>query len=56
MYIRDIRKDAVLTMITPRIFEIDREVDSDPRVIFSKKQYFTEVHLAVITYLLGIKV
>lgn len=55
-HMKRLRKDAVLDMITPRIFEIDRSVDSDPRAIYSKKRYFTELVLAVMTHLLDVKV
>lgn len=55
-HMKKLRKDAFLEMITPRIFEIEKDVDPDPRAIYSKKELHTESGLAVITYLLGIKV
>lgn len=50
------RKDALLVMLKPRIFEIDKEVDSDPRATYSKYEPYTESALAVMTYLLDIEV
>lgn len=55
-HMKKLRKDAVLEMITPRIFEVDKEVDKDPRALYSKKEPFIEICLAVMTYLLDIKV
>ncbi len=50
------RQDAVLYMIKPRIFEIDKDVDADPRAVYARPEPFVEVALAVMTYLMGIKV
>ncbi|MDO8443942.1 MAG: hypothetical protein Q7S80_00310 [bacterium] len=55
-HMKKLRPDAFLEMITPRIFEIDTAVDSDPRAIYSKKELHTEICLALMTYLLGIEV
>ena len=55
-HMKKLRQDAWLLMITPRIFEIDKEVDSDPRAVYSKKEYFVEECLAIMTYLLDIPV
>jgi aspartate carbamoyltransferase catalytic subunit len=55
-HMKKMRPDAILSMILPRIFEIDLAVDSDPRAIYSKQEPFTESGLAVMTYLLGIEV
>lgn len=50
------RNDAILVMIKPRIFEIEREVDSDHRAIYMQPEYYSECALSVMTYLLGIDV
>jgi len=51
------KKDAVLYMIKPRIFEIDKEVDNDPRAkSLVDPEPFSESALALMTYLLDIKV
>lgn len=48
------RKDSSLIMLKPRIFEIDTEVDSDPRAVYSKPEPLVEACLAVMTYILDI--
>lgn len=55
-HMKKLRKDAYLIMITPRIFEIEKDVDPDPRAIYSKKGTHTEVALAVVAHLMAIKV
>lgn len=55
-HMKKLRRDAALTMITPRIFEIENGVDRDPRATYSKREPFTETALAVMTYLLGMQV
>ncbi|MBU0597982.1 hypothetical protein KKF61_03210 [Patescibacteria group bacterium] len=55
-HMKKLRSDAFLEMITPRIFEIKKECDDDPRTIFTKKGFHIELYLAVITHLLGVKV
>lgn len=55
-HMKKLRKDAFLDMYTPRIFEIEKEVDNDPRSIYYDKSYFTESALALMTYLLDIDV
>lgn len=55
-HMKKLRKDAILSMITPRIFEIEKEVDADPRAIYAKYEPFTEVLLATLTYFLDIEV
>lgn len=51
------KKDAILYMIKPRIFEIEKEVDSDSRArSLVEPEPFSESALAIMTYLLGIKV
>lgn len=54
--VKKMRQDALLYMIKPRIFEIETDVDDDPRAIYSKHEPYTEAMLAMVTYLLGIKV
>jgi len=46
------KNDALVEMIPPRIFEIDTEVDNDPRAIYSQKIYYAEVILAMILHLI----
>lgn len=55
-HMKKLRKDAILYMIKPRIFEIDKEVDADPRAAYTRREPYAETALAVMTYLLGIKV
>jgi len=55
-HMKKMRDDAILSMILPRIFEIDRAVDKDPRAIYTKDEHFVEMALAVMTYLLDIAV
>ena len=55
-HMKRLRKDAYLDMILPRIFEVDRAVDNDPRTIFTKKEIWAEVCLAIMANLLKIKV
>jgi len=50
------RKDAIVYMIKPRIFEIEKDVDADPRAVYAHPEPYVEAVLALITYLLGIKV
>lgn len=53
---KKMRKDAILYMIKPRIFEIEKEVDSDPRAVHVQKEPYVETALALMTYLLDIEV
>lgn len=46
------KNDALVEMIPPRIFEIDTEVDNDPRAIYSQKIYYAEVILVMILHLI----
>lgn len=50
------RKDAILSMLKPRIFEIEKDVDDDPRAVYARPEPYVEAGLAVMTYLLGIEV
>lgn len=53
---KKLRADAWLDMITPCVFEIEKDVYPDPRTIFTKKEIHTEYALALMTYFLDIKV
>ncbi|MFA4941029.1 MAG: hypothetical protein WC582_00300 [Patescibacteria group bacterium] len=55
-HMKKLRKDAILLMLKPRIFEIEKEVDSDPRAVYTQQEPYVEAGLAVVTYLLDIKV
>lgn len=50
------RKDAIVYMLKPLIFEIDREVDKDPRALYSKPYPYTQAALAILTFLWDIPV
>lgn len=53
---KKLRKDAVLYMLKPRIFEVDPEVDKDPRAAYAQEEPYHEVVAAFITHFLDIKV
>lgn len=53
---KKLRDDAILFMLKPRIFEVEKDVDSDPRAVYSKKEPYGEMGAAMITYYLGIDV
>ncbi len=55
-HMKKLRKDATLYMLKPRIFEVELDVDEDPRAAYSKKEPFAELGAALITYYLGIDV
>ena len=55
-HMKKLRKDAWLDMITPCVFEIEKDVYPDPRAVFTKKEIHTEYALALMTYFLDIKV
>lgn len=55
-HMKKLRKDAILYMLKPRIFEIEKNVDSDPRAAYARHEPFVECAVAVMTYLLGIPV
>ena len=54
-HMKKMKKDAILFMLKPRIFEVDTAVDDDPRAIYTKPEPYVEEALAVMTYLLNIK-
>ena len=55
-HMEKMRKDSILFMIKPRIFEVEKEVDSDSRACYSKQEPYAEMALALITYYLEINV
>jgi len=55
-HMKKLRSDAFLDMLTPLIFEIERDVDPDSRAIYSNKELHMESMLAVMSYLMGVKV
>lgn len=55
-HMKKMRPDALLYMLLPRIFEIEPEVDKDPRAVYLGKEPYMESALAVMTYLMGIEV
>lgn len=55
-HMKRLRKDAILYMLKPRIFEVELDVDSDPRAAYAKKEPYPEMGAAIITYYLGIKI
>lgn len=55
-HMKKLRKDAILYIIKPRIFEIEKEVDSDPRSAYMRDEPYAAMAAAVITHFLNIKV
>jgi aspartate carbamoyltransferase catalytic subunit len=55
-HMKKLRQDAILYMLKPRIFEVEKDVDSDPRAAYSKDEPFTEMGAALISYYLGIEI
>jgi aspartate carbamoyltransferase catalytic subunit len=55
-HMKKLKKDAVLYMLKPRIFEIDLAVDSDPRSKYAGKEPYAEAGAAMLCHYLGIKV
>ncbi len=53
---KKMRQDAILYMIKPRIFEVERDVDADPRAAYSKKEPYAELGAALISFCLDIKI
>jgi len=52
-HLKKMKSDAILSMILPRIFEVAKECDSDPRAIYSKRGSYVEICLATMVYLLS---
>jgi aspartate carbamoyltransferase catalytic subunit len=55
-HMKKLRKDAILYMIKPRIFEVEKDVDEDPRAAYAKKEPYAESGLAILTYYLNINI
>ncbi|MDP3740975.1 MAG: hypothetical protein Q8R08_01450 [bacterium] len=55
-HMKKLRQDAFLDMITPCVFEIEKDVYPDPRAVFTKKEIHTEYALALMTYFLDVEV
>jgi len=51
-HMKKLRKDAFLDMVAPRMFEVERDVDSDPRAIFTKKAIHTHAAVALVEHVL----
>lgn len=55
-HMKKMKKDAILYMIKPRIFEIEKDVDSDPRSAYASREPYAEVVSALICHFLDIKI
>lgn len=55
-HMKKLKKDSILYMLKPRIFEVEKDVDPDPRATHSKKEPYNEMGAALITYYLGIEI
>lgn len=55
-HMKKLKNDSILYIFKPRIFEIEKDVDSDPRSVYAGQEPYTEAALALMTYLLGVKV
>lgn len=55
-HMKKLRKDAILYIIKPRIFEIETAVDSDPRAAYTKEEPYTAMGAAVISHFLNLDV
>lgn len=55
-HMKKLRKDAWLDMVTPCVYEVEKDVYPDPRTVFTKKETNTELTLALMTYYLDINV
>lgn len=54
-HMKKMKKDGVLYIIKPRVFEIETEVDSDPRSAYMREEPYIEMACALITHFLDIK-
>jgi aspartate carbamoyltransferase catalytic subunit len=54
-HMKKMKKDALLYIIKPRIFEIEKEVDSDPRAAYMRDEPYIEAGAAVVAFFLGLK-
>ena len=55
-HMKKLRKDAILYMLKPRIFEIEPDVDDDPRSAYVHKEPYGEMAAALITFYLDINI
>ena len=55
-HVKKMRQNAVLYMMKPRIFEVEKDVDSDPRSAYAQKEPYAEMAAALITFYLGIDI
>ncbi|MBI4262171.1 hypothetical protein HY624_01450 [Candidatus Uhrbacteria bacterium] len=55
-HMKKLRKDAFLFMLKPRIFEVDKAVDADPRCTHSKQEPYKELGASMLTFYLDINV
>jgi aspartate carbamoyltransferase catalytic subunit len=55
-HMKRLRQDAILYMLKPRIFEIEKDVDEDPRAVYAKPEPYVQAALALLTYTLDIPV
>ena len=55
-HMKMLRRDAILYMIKPRIFEVEKDAAADPRAAYARIEPYVEVALSIFTYVLGIKV
>jgi aspartate carbamoyltransferase catalytic subunit len=55
-HMKKLRKDAILYMLKPRIFEIERNVDFDPRAVYAQKETYVEMAASLISFILDVKI
>lgn len=55
-HMKKMRKDAILYMLKPRIFEVEKDVDDDPRAMYAKKEPYSTLGAALLTFYLGIDI
>jgi len=55
-HMKRMKKDSVLYMLKPRIFEVDKEVDDDPRAMYAKKEPYNILGAALLSYYLDINI
>jgi len=55
-HMKKMRSDAILYMLKPLIFEVERDVDSDPRATYAQKEPWSAAVAAILSYCLEIKI
>jgi len=55
-HMKKLREDAILYMLKPRIFEVERDVDSDPRAVYSQQEKYVEIGVALLTHVFDIDI